>query len=450
MRTIPIIKGQTIKLHISSINAHGQGVGKVDGYVVFVSEALPGEDCLVKIVSIQSKYAIARVEQRFNSSKLRTNPRCKHFNICGGCQLQHMKYQAQLLLKQKNTMDALKKIGNKNPNVLPVIGMKMPWHYRNKVTFNIGRIKDKSIIGFYELRSHNIVDIDHCYIINRDLNSILDPVRAHLKYLNAIDNTAPLAFYKVFARIGVDNQIMAGTISEAPVHLQSESLVVNLRRTHNDIVSIFHNITPKNSGNLSNENTFLWGKHYIDGRIGNLHFEISPNSFFQVNTEQTVKLYEIIKEFCALTSDDILLDAYCGVGTIGMHMGRNAKKIIGIESVSESINNAKKNAKVNNIRNIDFYAGDCEKVLPQLLSSNIIPTVIIIDPPRKGCSDEFIKIMCKGAPEKIIYVSCNPATMSRDIKAICKKGYQIDVVQPVDMFPHTIHVECVVRLCRKE
>ena len=447
MASIPVKEGQTIKTHIVSINAQGQGVAKVEGYVVFVNDALPGEDCTIRVTKVLSKYAHAKVLGRDNESKLRVVPKCAHYEKCGGCQLQHIAYKAQLLLKQKNVIDAFSKSRlDIKEKIMPTIGMERPWHYRNKVTFNVQKAGDKAVMGMYGEGSHRMTEIDKCYIIDEHLNVLLPVVRAHLKYLYAKEALGTLPFEKVYGRVGKDRQMMAGLISQGDIHRYIDSLVVNLRRANNDIVSIFQNKSYDEGGNLSRDNTFLWGRESIDGEIGQMEFDISPNSFFQVNTVQTQKLYEIISDFCSLQGDETVFDLYCGVGTIGMYVANDARKVFGIESVVDAVEDAQKNAKRNNVRNIEFLKGDCEKMLPSLLNSEIYPDVAIIDPPRKGCSNKFLDILAKTECKKIVYVSCNPATLARDVKILADKGYSVEKIQPVDMFPHTYHVESVCLL----
>jgi len=450
MASIPVKQGQTIKTHIVSINAQGQGVAKIDGYVVFVNDALPGEDCTIRITKVLTKYAHAKLVKRQNDSKLRVKPKCDDYDQCGGCQLQHINYQGQLLLKQKNVIDAFSKSRlDVEDKIMPTIGMDNPWNYRNKVVFNVQKDGEKAIIGMYSANSHHMTEIDTCHLLDDNLNVLLPVVRAHLKYLYAKEALGTLPFTKVFGRVGKDNEMMAGFISKNDVHRYVDSLVVNLRRANNDIVSIFHNKTYGDGGNLSRDNNFLWGMHEIEGEIGNMKFDISPNSFFQVNTEQTIKLYEVVKKFCDLKGNETVFDLYCGVGTIGMYVAHDAKKVYGIESVMDAVENAQRNAKHNSIRNIEFLKGDVENMLPSLLNSDIRPDVVIIDPPRKGCTNKFLNILSKTESSRIIYVSCNPATLARDVALLTSKGYKVDKIQPVDMFPHTYHVECVVGLTRK-
>jgi len=450
MPAIPVKEGQTIKTHIVSINAQGQGVAKIEGYVVFVNDALPGEDCTVRVTKALAKYGYGRLVSRENESKLRVKSKCADYEKCGGCHLQHISYKGQLLLKQKNVIDAFSKARmDIKDKILPTIGMNNPWHYRNKVVFNIEKKKDNAAMGMYGAGSHQLAEIEQCHIIDEKLNVLLPVVRSHLKYLYAKEALSVLPFDKVFGRVGKDRQMMAGMIGSGDVPRYIDSLVVNLRRANNDIVSIFHNKSYDDSGNLSRDNTFLWGRNAIEGVIGGMEFDISPNSFFQVNTSQTLKLYDTVKEFCALTGSETVFDLYCGVGTIGMHLADGAKKVYGIESVVESVEDAQKNAKRNNVRNIEFLKGDCEKMLPSLVNSDIRPDVIILDPPRKGSSSKLLDVIAKTECKKVIYVSCNPATLARDAKMLGDKGYKIEKIQPVDMFPHTYHVECVCLLTRK-
>lgn len=445
---------ELIKIHIESLNAEGQGVGRLNGYVVFVVGALPGETCKAQIFKVTQKYAVARLIRFDSPSKLRTKPICPYFGKCGGCQLQHVKYPAQLLFKQSKVISALSRIaGVKKDIVSPTVGMDEPWHYRNKSIFTAANEIQDTVLGMYQAHSHKIVSIDKCYIANQKINSALQATKDWMRRskILAYDERAKRGDLRaLFARVAKNTgQVMVGAITHSDSLPSSDTFTTLLRRADNDIVSIFQNINSNSSGErLSYDTKFLWGTKTIQDSLGKLKFEISPYSFYQVNPTQTVKLYDEVLKLSDLNSTDRVLDAFCGVGTIGQYLAAHCDEVIGIESSSQAINDAKENSRRNNIRNTKYLAGDCADILPQLIDADMNFDLIILDPPRKGCDKDTINALKNAAAPKIIYVSCNPATMSRDIKSLMQSGYQLKSAQPFDMFPQTDHVECVCLLKR--
>ncbi len=452
----PVVKNkELINIHIESLNANGQGVGRINGYVVFVIGALPGEVCKAQVIKVTQKYAVAKLIKYQTESKLRTTPKCQHFGKCGGCQLQHMKYPAQLLFKQSKVINALTKIGGiKKSVVQPTIGMEKPWYYRNKSIFSAANNTENTILGMYQPHSHRIVDIEKCYIADRKINDALKASKEWIgrsKILAFNDQTGRGDLRGIFARVAKNTgQVMVGAVTRSESLPGAETFTALLRRVDNDIVSIFQNINSAPKGErLSYDTNFLWGTKTIRDTLGKLKFDISPYSFYQVNPEQTLKLYDKVLEFSELTGKERVLDAFCGVGTIGQYIAAHCKEVIGIESSTDAINDAIENSKRNNIRNTSYLAGDCADILPQLVDADKNFDVIIIDPPRKGCDDHLIRELKKAAAAKIVYVSCNPATMARDIKELKKADYIVEKVQPFDMFPQTDHVETVCLLTIK-
>lgn len=455
MKTPQVKNKEFIKIHIESLNAEGQGVGRINGYVIFVVGALPGEDCDAQIFKVTQKYAVARLVKYKKPSKLREKPLCPHFNRCGGCQLQHIKYPAQLLFKQSKVIKALSKIAGINKDVvMQTLGMKNSWYYRNKSIFTAANTKDNTIVGMYQHHSHKIVDIEKCYIVNRKINTVLQTAKDWMRRSRIIAYDAKSSrgdLCAIFVRVGIyTGQVMAGAITHTKSLPGSDTFTTLLRRADNDIVSIFHNINDTIQGERLSFNTkFIWGTHTIADKLGKLRFDISPYSFYQINPIQTKKLYDVILDMIDKNDCGKILDAYCGVGTIGQYIAGKCEEVIGIESVLDAIKDAKENSRKNNIRNTKYLAGDCADVLPQLDDAGIKFDVVIVDPPRKGCKKSFLKALAKAAAPKIIYVSCNPSTMARDIKDIISSGYEIKKAQPIDMFPQTDHVECVVLLEQK-
>lgn len=448
----PVKVKDYIDVHIESLNSEGQGVGRISGYVIFVIGALPGEDCKAQVLKATKKYAVARLIRYKKPSKLRANPLCPYFGKCGGCQLQHIKYPAQLLFKHNKVIQALSKItGIKKDIVSPTIGMTEPWYYRNKSIFTAANGAEHHILGMYQNHSHKIVDIDKCYIADKKINTVLTATKDWMKRskVTVYDNHKKQGNLRaVYARVGTSTgQAMVGAVTYSDNLSGSDTFTTLLRRSDNDIVSIFHNVNTKPQGERLSFNTdFIWGTKTIADKLGKLRFDISPYSFYQINPIQTIKLYDTVIDFCELKGHERVLDAYCGVGTIGQYIASNCGEVIGIEAINDAINDAKDNARKNNIRNIKYLVGDCTVVLPQLIDAGITFDIVIVDPPRKGCDKRFIQSLISARPKTVVYVSCNPSTMARDVKELTNNGYEINKVQPVDMFPQTDHVETVVQL----
>ena len=454
MRKPQVKNKEYINIHIESLNSEGQGVGRINGYVVFVVGALPGETCKAQVFKVTQKYAVARLIKYAAPSKLRTKPPCPYFGKCGGCSLQHIKYPAQLLFKQRKVIDALSKIGRvKKDIVSPTVGMDKPWHYRNKSIFTAQNNVENTIVGMYQPHSHKAIDIDGCLIADKKINAALlaskDWIR-RAKVMAYDKKTSRGDLRSLFIRVAKNTgQVMAGAITAYDSLPGSDTLTALLRHTDHDVVSIFQNINPTHgSQRMSNDTKYLWGTKTITDNLGTLQFEISPYSFYQINPVQTKMLYDTILDFSDLDGSGTVLDAYCGVGTIGQYLASHCDSVIGIETSSQAISDAKENSRLNHIRNTDYLAGSCNDILPQLIDAGKKFDVIIIDPPRSGCESGMIDALKSANSPKIIYVSCNPATLARDIKQLMASGYSLDKVQPFDMFPQTDHVETVVLLTR--
>ena len=395
---------------------------------------------------------MARLIKYDKPSKLRAKPLCPYFGKCGGCQLQHIKYPAQLLFKQSKVIGALAKIGGiKKDIVSPTVGMKEPWHYRNKSIFTAANDVGSTLLGMYQPHSHKVIGIEKCFIAEHKINNALNAAKEWIRRSEILaydEKTQRGDLRALYARVAKNTgQVMAGAITRSDSLPGSDTFTACLRRADNDIVSIFQNINSAPGGErISFDTKFLWGTKTIQDTLGKLKFEISPYSFYQVNPVQTAKLYDKILEMSGLTGSGRVLDAFCGVGTIGQYLAMHCDEVIGIEASSQAINDAKENSKLNNIRNTEYLAGDCADILPQLIEADKTFDVIIIDPPRNGCEPRLINALKEAGAPKIIYVSCNPSTMSRDIKSLIKTGYELHEVQPFDMFPQTDHVETVCLL----
>ncbi len=439
------------QIKIQGLGSSGEGVGKLDGLAVFVEGALPGEDVSIELETVKKNYAVGRLVEIVKPSEERAQPFCSLYNQCGGCQLQHMNYSAQLKYKRQQVIDALERIGKlKNITVLETLGMENPLRYRNKMQFPVGRGKDGLIIGCYERGSHHIIDTCGCQIQNEGNDKILNAVKkiAAKFNLQPYDEDKHKGFLRhVMGRVGVNGEMMIVLVTATKNFPNQKSFVRALVNELPEVTSIQQNIqTFRNNVILGRETIVLYGKPTIHDEIGGLNFNISARSFFQVNTAQAEVLYRKALEFADLQRHETVIDAYCGTGTISLFLAKKARKVIGIEVVSSAIADAKKNARENNIRNAEFIVGDAVKILPRLAETGIDADVIVTDPPRAGCDRKVLEIFATISPEKIIYVSCNPATLARDLAVLTEFNYRVEKVQPVDMFPFTSHVETVVSL----
>jgi 23S rRNA (uracil1939-C5)-methyltransferase len=451
----PVTKGQILQLQIENINHDGEGVGRYQGFIVFVPGAAPAETVTAKVISVQKNYARALLNAVVASSPARIPPVCEQYESCGGCQIQHLDYPQQLKLKEDMVRDTLTRLGGLETPVRPTIGMAEPWRYRNKAQVPVGFTDGEVRAGFYEKRSHNIVDLKCCHIQHPANDQVVHTLRDILTKL-----TIPI--YHEKNHKGIIRHILARTsfaTGEVLVILvtngrslpQREQLISHLRETIKNLCGIVQNINTR-PGNtiLGNEEHTLWGQPYLTEKLANLNFHISPRSFFQVNPVQTEVLYNKALEYAALTGSETVFDLYCGIGTISLFLAKAAGKVIGVESVPTAVADARHNAELNHIKNTEFHAGPAEVVVPRLFKEGYRADIVVIDPPRKGCDEALLATMVTMQPERIVYISCNPSTLARDLKYLSSHGYQPAEVQPVDMFPHTTHVECVVLMSRVE
>ncbi|HHY82271.1 MAG TPA: 23S rRNA (uracil(1939)-C(5))-methyltransferase RlmD [Clostridiales bacterium] len=452
---IPVEKNKDYEMNIESLGAGGEGVGRIQGFAVFVEGALPGERILVKIVKVTKSYAYGKLLHIIQKSPDRVEPQCPYFKGCGGCQLQHLSYEGQLKYKTRLVKDALERIGHlDNVKILPAIGMDEPWRYRNKAQFPVGLIKGKLAIGLYAARSHNLIDINDCPIQHGINEKVIHLVHRFIQTYNipVYDESVHKGIIRhVVIKVGFkSNQLMVIIVTNGELPRKKE-LVSILREGLPSITSIIQNYqTERTNVILGNKNVTLWGSDYIMDAIGDLKFKISPLSFFQVNPVQTEKLYAKALEYAALTGKETVIDAYCGIGTISLFLARKAAKVYGVEVVPQAIEDAKENARINGITNAEFLTGESEVIIPRLSRLGVKADVVVVDPPRKGCDEKLLDTIAEMAPERMVYVSCNPATLARDLMYMVEKGYQVNEVQPVDMFPQGYHVECVIGMQRKD
>ena len=423
----------------------GEGIAKVDNFTVFIPNAIKGEKVRILIVKVLKTHAFGKIIEIIKKSPYRTEETCIDYKKCGGCSYRHMEYSKTLDIKTNVVKNCLSKEGLDFNLVQNTIGMGYPYYYRNKLQYPLATGKDgKPIIGIYTERSHNIVPIKKCEIQNETSQKIANDIyrfilENNIQVYNEKDLTGTLRH--IVIRIGIyTNEIMVILVTNNKVILKQDELVSYLIKKYPNIKTIIKNINSKNTNViLGNENEILYGDGYIYDILGEYKFKISPLSFYQTNPIQTELLYNLALEKAELTGKEIVFDLFCGIGTIGIFMAKQAKKVYGIEIVEDAIKDAKENASINNISNIEFYAGATEDLLPTL---NEKPDVVVIDPPRKGCELKAIETLLKLKPSKIIYISCNPATLARDLKLL-DGIYNATYVQPVDMFPYTTHVECV-------
>ena len=437
---------QLIKIH--GLGSSGEGVGKIDGLAVFIEGALPDEEVLAEIETRKKNYAVGRLVEVVKKSSERVEPFCPLYKDCGGCQLQHLSYSAQLKWKRQQVVDAIERIGKiGGVEIFDTLGMENPLRYRNKMQFPVGKNLQ---IGCYARGSHKIIDTQSCMIQNELNDKILAAVRNVAKKFNLQpynEDTHRGFLRHVMGRVGCNGEFMIVLVTATKNFPNEKNFVRALLKELPNVTSIQQNVqTFHNNVILGRDTKILYGKPTIHDKIGKLRFNISARSFFQVNTAQAEILYKTALDFAELHGHETIIDAYCGTGTISLFMAKKARKVIGVEVVSSAIADAKKNARENNIRNAEFIVGDVVKVLPKIFES---ADIVIVDPPRAGCDKKVLETFAAMQPDKIIYVSCNPATLARDLKILYELGYQSKKIQPVDMFPFTSHVESVAKLVKK-
>ncbi|MCM3739422.1 23S rRNA (uracil(1939)-C(5))-methyltransferase RlmD [Oceanobacillus luteolus] len=454
--TAPVKKNEYIDLKFEDLTHEGNGVGKINGYPIFVPYGLPGEDAVVKVIKVNKNFGFGKLIELKKESKERVEPPCNVYYKCGGCQLQHMSYDLQLFMKQNQVKNVLRKIAHlDHVPVHPTIGLEDPWRYRNKVQIPVGEKDGELITGFYRMRSHDIIeDMETCVIQDEVNDRMVHAVRriANRIGIEAYDEKSHRGVLRhIMVRTGRETQeIMIVLITRTEKLPHADKLIRELTETFPNIKSIVHNINNKRTNVIfGNKTKTIWGEDYIYDTIGDIRFAISPRSFYQVNPVQTKVLYEKALEYAQIDENDVVIDAYCGIGTISLFLAQKAKKVYGIEIVPDAIRDAKMNAELNGITNAEFVVGEAEKVMPKWKNEGFTPDVIVVDPPRKGCEVDFLQAMIEMEPKRIVYVSCNPSTLARDLVILEEGGYETKEVQPVDMFSQTNHIEAVCLLERK-
>ena len=456
VRNIPVQKGKTYTIDILRLGSSGEGVGKYENFTVFVPGALPGERVQARITFVKKQYASAQLTTIETVSPQRVKPDCPVYEQCGGCQLQHLSYDGELAEKRQQVVDALERIGHfKDVHVLPTLGAENPWHYRNKMQFPVASAgKGKIAMGCFAAATHKVIDIDSCLIQKDGNNAIMVVVRDWMKQykIPAYDEDRRSGIVRhVMGRVGVHTgEIMVCLVTAQDMVPHMKDLVRLLKEAIPGLKSVVQNINTRHTNVILGPKTrLIYGTQSIHDSIGSLTFHISAQSFFQVNSEQAQKLYDTALQFADLKGNEIVADVYCGTGTITLFLAQKAKQVYGIEIVAPAIKDAVQNAKDNHIKNAQFILGDAVYKLPELIRNGVHPDVIVLDPPRAGCGEPVLDAIARTKPKRVVYVSCNPATLARDLAYLNDRGYAPKKVQPVDMFSRTHHVETVVLLTRK-
>ena len=450
-------KNDLVTLEIEDCGIDGEGIGKADGFTVFVKDAVIGDTVTAKIIKAKKNYGYGRLMEVLKPSPYRVEPKCEFARQCGGCQLQALSYDQQLVFKTNKVKGHLERIGGFTDIPMePIIGMDELFHYRNKAQFPVGRNKEGKIVtGFYAGRTHNIIENRDCALGVAENKEVLDRVIAHMEKYGIEpynEATGKGLVRHVLIRYGYfTKEVMVCLILNGNKLPKEEQLVKSLCEIPG-MTSITINVNKKRSNViLGEEICLLWGQEYITDRIGDISYQISPLSFYQVNPMQTQKLYAKALEYADLHGQETVWDLYCGIGTISLFLAQKAKFVRGVEIVPAAIENAKENAKLNGLENTEFFVGKAEEVLPREYKKNgVYADVVVVDPPRKGCDETLLETMVEMNPERIVYVSCDSATLARDLKYLCERGYELRKVCPVDQFGMTVHVETVVLLSQQK
>lgn len=448
-------KNDVLTVEIEDIGHDGAGIGKVDGYPLFVKDAVIGDVVEVKVMKAKKNYGYAKLLKIITPSASRVEPLCPYAKQCGGCQIQMMSYEEQLRFKENKVRNNLKRIGGfEEIPMEPILGMENPFYYRNKAQFPVGYDKEGNLItGFYAGRTHSIINNRRCYLgVSENelvLNQVLDWMERN--HISAYEEESGKGLIRhVLIRYGfTTKEVMVCLVVNGAGIPAKEDLIEGLR-TIPGMTSITISSNTKQTNVIMGEKiTLLWGQPYITDFIGNIQYQISPLSFYQVNPAQTKRLYETALEYAGLSGDETVWDLYCGIGTISLFLAQRAKQVYGVEIIPAAIEDAKRNARLNQIENAQFFVGKAEEVLPEKYEKEqIYADVIVVDPPRKGCEESVLDTMVQMEPKRIVYVSCDSATLARDLKYLCERGYEVKKVKAIDQFSQTVHVETVVLMSR--
>ena len=461
-------KNDRVTVTIEDAGMDGEGIGKVDGYTLFIKDAVIGDTVSAKIMKAKKNYAYARLEKVVKPSPFRVEPLCEYARVCGGCQMQAVSYEEQLRFKERKVFHDLVRIGGFSEEEIgkvmePIVGMEDPFHYRNKAQYPIGTDKEgRPVAGFYAGRTHSIIANTDCKLGVTPNRKILEEILAFMEenHIPAYDERLHQGLMRhVLIRCGfATGEIMVCMVINGktfPLAKELTRRLLGLQLADNDqnwrITSICTSANTRDTNVIMGDSfEVIYGNGYITDYIGDVAFRISPLSFYQVNPAQTVKLYELTLEYANLSGRETVWDLYCGIGTISLFLAKKAGRVFGVEIVPQAIEDAKENAELNGIANAEFFVGKAEEVLPEKYEKEQIKAdVIVVDPPRKGCDEKCLNTMVKMKPDRIVYVSCDPATLARDLKYLCGNGYELKRVRAVDQFGQTVHVETVALLTRK-
>lgn len=450
-----IQKNEIIEGKVIDLTHEGHGVVKLDRYPIFVPNALINETIEFKVIKVKKNFAIGKLLEIKKESEERVEPPCVYYHKCGGCQLQHMTYQAQLNMKKEQVVNLFhRKADFKDTIIHDTIGMDNPWFYRNKSQVPVGKNNENKVItGFYRQRSHDIIDMDECLIQDNMHQDVLNQLKLWFNELNiSIYNERKkqgLMRHVVIRTGHHSRELMVVFVTNGKKFKQSDVLTEKLVAAFPEIVSVKHNVNDTHSNVIMGETSYtLYGKDEIQDTLSDVTFKISDQSFYQINSIQTEKLYQRTIEYAELKGEETILDTYCGIGTIGLYMAPKAQHVYGVEIVPEAIADAKQNATLNQFENTTFVCGKAEEVILKWKAQGIKPDVVMVDPPRKGCDETFLETLLELNPRKIVYISCNPSTQQRDAQQLAQR-YKLTQITPVDMFPHTTHVETVAQFERR-
>ncbi|MBC1907829.1 23S rRNA (uracil(1939)-C(5))-methyltransferase RlmD [Listeria booriae] len=450
----PVKKNDCLDVVFEDLTHDGNAVAKIDGYPIFVPHGLPDEIAQIKVLKTNKNYGFGKIIELTKESADRVTPPCLVYLQCGGCQLQHLSYDGQLRMKQKQVAQVMKRIGKQDVEVLPTLGMENPWNYRNKAQVPVGFVNGRLVAGFYQQRSHQIIDMNTCLIQQEENNEVIQTARAiFAKYhVEPYDETTRKGVLRhLMTRFATTTGELMLVIVTTKLNFPNKAeILAELQQEIPELTSLVQNVNTANTNVIFGEQTVvLAGREYIMDTIHGISFAISARSFYQVNPEQTEILYAEALKLAGLTGEETVIDAYCGIGSISLCLAKEAKHVYGVEIVPQAIEDARANAKLNKMDNVTFAVGKAEEVIPDWFKQGIKADVLVVDPPRKGCDDALLQTILKMKPKRVVYVSCNPATLARDMLVLTEGGYEAKMVQPVDMFPQTTHVECVTVLERK-